>query len=144
MTGKHRKRLQALALVMVVSASAAPAALAAPINPVGSVDPAGTRDGTNPQYSSVNAITGGSSEPSSSARSQEPGSPYTSVNAIAGPPPERPTVVLAPPTQAAEGFDWGDAALGAAATVATVLIALGGAALLLRRRRGVSPSASTS
>ncbi len=43
-----------------------------------------------------------------------------------------------------DGFDWADAALGAAATMA--LVALGGGALLLavRRHGTVSPSASTS
>ena len=46
------------------------------------------------------------------------------------------------PASAADGVDWGDAALGAAATMA--LVALGGIVLFtVRRRPGVSPSAST-
>lgn len=46
------------------------------------------------------------------------------------------------PASAADGFDWGDAALGAGATMA--LVALGGTVLLtVRRHPGVSPSAST-
>ena len=50
-----------------------------------------------------------------------------------------PTPVIDTPA-AIDGFDWGDAALGAGMTMA--LIALGGAAFLTLRRHGaVSPSA---
>jgi hypothetical protein len=47
------------------------------------------------------------------------------------------------PATAANGFDWGSAAVGAGAAMA--LVALAGAALLtIRRRAPVSPSAPTS
>jgi hypothetical protein len=120
----------------------------------------------NVDYSTLNAITGGSSEPSqqtggsdySSVNSISPpasepsvlghGDPsppdpgYSSLNAITGPSTEAPTFVSAAPASG-DQFDWGDAALGAAAALA--LIAFGGAALLtVRRRMPVSPSASTS
>jgi hypothetical protein len=52
-----------------------------------------------------------------------------------------PSASIAAPASAAEGFDWGDAALGAGATMA--LVALGGTVLFTVRRPGVSPSAST-
>ena len=52
------------------------------------------------------------------------------------------TLVYESPS-AGDGFDWADAALGAALTVA--LITIGGAALItVRRRTGASPAASTS
>jgi hypothetical protein len=118
-------------------------------------------------HSSVNAITGGSDDPgqsagaaaagnarrtstelgqstagSQSASVQPPhGADYSSVSAITGPSSE-PTLVSGSPASAADGFDWGDAALGAGATIA--LVALGGAALVaVRRRAAMSPTAST-
>jgi hypothetical protein len=93
-------------------------------------------DGSN--YQSVNAIVPPASEPSSA----EPG--YASANAITGPPTGEPTIVSGPAGDSADGFDWGDAALGAGAAMAG-LFALGAAVLLATRRRtGMSPSASTS
>ena len=57
-------------------------------------------------------------------------------------PPSEPAVVSGPPAGAADGFDWGDAALGAGATIA--LVTLSGTVLFtVRRRPGVSPSVST-
>ena len=71
------------------------------------------------------------------------GSRYSSVNAITGAPAGEPTLVSGPPASATDGFQWGDAALGAGA--AMVLVALAGAVLFtVRGRPGVSPSASTS
>jgi hypothetical protein len=131
----------------------------------------GSSDSSQPvgdsDYSSVNSIAGGSSESSDSSsdlalrrdgskavpfvaqvRTQsgagspgvEPG--QSSLNAITGPPASEPTVVAGSPADTADGFDWGDAALGAGAAMA--LASLGGAAFLtVRRRTAVSPSATT-
>ncbi len=70
------------------------------------------------------------------------GANYSSVT---GSPADEPTLVSGTPLGAADGFDWGDAALGAG--VAMALVAFGGAAVFTVRRRsehpGVSPSAST-
>jgi hypothetical protein len=85
-------------------------------------------------YSSLNATTPPVSEPRS-------GSGYTSLNATTGPSPDAPTFVSSPASD--DGFDWGDAALGAGAAMA--LVAFGGSALLtVRRRTAISPSASAS
>jgi hypothetical protein len=85
-------------------------------------------------YSSLNATTPPVSEPSS-------GSGYSSLNSVTGPSSDAPTFVSSPAS--GDGFDWGDAALGAGAAMA--LVAFGGAALLTARRRtAISPSASAS
>jgi hypothetical protein len=91
----------------------------------------GIADGSD--YRSVNAIAPPADKPSAA----DPG--YASANAISGPPSGEPTTVAASPGD--EGFDWGDAGLGAAAAM-TALLALGATALLASRRR--TPSASTS
>jgi hypothetical protein len=94
----------------------------------------GAADGS--EYRSVNALAPPADEPSA----PEPG--YASANAITGPPSGEPTIVAGSPGN--DGFDWGDAGLGAAAAM-TTLLALGAAGLLASRRRtGISPSASTS
>ena len=81
-------------------------------------------------YSSLNATSPPVSEPRT-------GSGYTSLNATTGPSPDQPTFVSSPAR--GDGFDWGDAALGAGAAMA--LVAFGGAALLtVRRRTAISPS----
>jgi hypothetical protein len=86
-------------------------------------------------YSSLNATVPPVSEPST-------GSGYSSLNATTGPSPIQPTFASASPS-ANDGFQWGDAALGAG--MALALVAFGGAALLtVRRRTTVSPSASAS
>ncbi len=86
-------------------------------------------------YSSLNATAPPVSETSS-------GSGYTSLNATTGPSPTQPTFASGSPS-ANDGFQWGDAALGAGAAMA--LVAFGGAALLtVRRRTAISPSASAS
>jgi hypothetical protein len=75
-------------------------------------------------------------------RSSQPSSGYASLNATIGPSPNQPTFAPGSPS-ADDGFQWGDAALGAGAAMA--LVAFGGAALLtVRRRTTVSPSASAS
>jgi hypothetical protein len=89
-------------------------------------------------YESVNAVAPPAGEPSS------PEPVYASANSIAGPSTGEPTIVSSPAGDPADGFDWGDAALGAGAAMAG-LFALGAAVLLATRRRtGMSPSASTS
>jgi hypothetical protein len=66
---------------------------------------------------------------------------YLSTGAIA-PPTDLPTLVSDLLPHPADGFDWAAAALGAGA--ATTLVAHGGAVLFtVRRRPGVSPSASS-
>ena len=93
----------------------------------------GIADGS--EYQSVNAIAPPADAPSAA----EPY--YASANAITGPPSGEPTTLAGSPGD--DGFDWGDAGLGAAAM--TTLLALGAAGLLASRRRaGISPSASTT
>jgi hypothetical protein len=84
-------------------------------------------------YSSVTAPA----RPTSEIALRRDGSQVEPFVAQAG-----PELVSDSPVNAADGFDWGDAALGAGAAMA--LVALGGTALFtVRRRPGVSPSAST-
>jgi hypothetical protein len=138
-----------IALVLGVCALAIPAsASAVPLNAsAASQVPHGA------DYSSVSPT---SEHKSASAASQVPhGAAYSSVGAIPAPTSEstvvalrrdgsqaEPTVVSASPSDSGDGFDWGDAAVGAGA--AMTLVALGGAALFtVRRRPGGLPSAST-
>jgi hypothetical protein len=106
-------------------------------------------------YSSPNAITGGSDDSGQAVSGQdysslnaisppvsESSSGYSSLNATTGPSPAQPTFASGSPS-ANDGFQWGDAALGAG--MALALVAFGGAALLtVRRRTAVSPSGSAS
>jgi hypothetical protein len=106
-----------------------------------STDPNQTVGGS--EYSSVNSIAPPASSPSGSGGSQGVGSGYASLNAISGSPGEAPTFVSSSPSNSGDGFDWASALVGAGATLA--LAALGGAALLtVRRRTAISPSTSTS
>jgi hypothetical protein len=90
------------------------------------------------EYSSVNSIA----PPASSGGSQGVGSGYASLNAISG-SAEAPTFVSSSPSSSGDGFDWVSALVGAGAAMA--LAALGAAALLtVRRRHPVSPTATTS
>ena len=92
-------------------------------------------------YSSVNSITPPSSESSSVSGSSGTSSRYSSLNAIAGPQAGTPAFVSGPSAGSGDEFQWADAALGAG--LALALVALGGAALLtVRRRTAVSASAS--
>jgi len=104
-----------------------------------SSQPAGSSD-----YSSVNSVTGGSSQSSQPAGSQDVGSAYSSLNAITGTASSEPTLASGPPANTDGGFDWLSGAIGAAAAMA--LVALSSAALLtVRRRTAVAPSpAATS
>ena len=88
---------------------------------------------------SYSALHSAASRPSASDESPGVDPDYKAV--FAGSEAAEPTLVSSPP---ASGFDWGDAALGAAAAMA--LVALAGAAILaVRRRTAMSPStASTS
>jgi hypothetical protein len=57
-----------------------------------------------------------------------------------------PTIieVTSPTAPSSSGFDWGDAGIGAAGTLAVIAIAAGGTVLVIRRRSaraGVSPAA---
>ena len=118
-------------------------------------------------YSSVNSITGGSSQssqpvsgglgrtpteigqavgetgdPGQPAAAQDVSSGYSSLNSITGPPSSEPTPVAGSPASTDDGFDWLSAAIGAAAAMA--LVALGGAAFLtVRKRTAVAPSAAS-
>jgi hypothetical protein len=143
MTTSMRTRSIVAVLVVSAIAPAAPAA-AGVYGPLTESPQTAQRNDSNAQrnessdYGSVNAIVPPVSEPSS----VEPA--YASANAITGPPSGEPKIVSAPAGSPADGFDWGDAALGAGAAMAG-LFALGAAVLLATRRRtGMSPSASTS
>jgi hypothetical protein len=91
------------------------------------------------QYSTVNAITGGSQHSSQ----LDGGSGHSSINSITGASSSEPTPISGSPATS-DGFDWLSAAIGAAAAMG--LVALTGAAFLtVRKRAAVSPSpASTS
>ena len=117
---RHRRnaRRRVIALVLGVCALAVPAsASAAPVILHGA------------DYSSVSGIPPQKSEPPVVALRHD-GSQA------------EPTVVSDSPSYWDDGFDWGDAAVGAGAAMA--LVALGGAVLFtVRRRPGGLPSAST-
>lgn len=157
-TNKSRSRRRARHVVIALTVCALAIPASANAQPIGSEpeQPAATG------YSSVNAITGGSSDsnqpvggshyssvnsivpPSSSpSGSADADSGYSSLNAITGAPAEAPTFVSSSPSSSGDGFDWASALVGAGSALA--LAALGGAALLtVRRRTTVSPSPSTS
>ena len=118
MTRRRRNaRRRVIALVLGVCALAIPATTSAqPIDPPASVPTDSVQPPHGADYSSV-AITGSDTEGSA--------------------------LVASSPADSSDGLDLGDAALGAGAAMA--LVALGGAVLVtIRRRPGVSPSASTS
>jgi hypothetical protein len=134
---RNTRRRLALALALGLCALAIPESVSAEPQPVAN-------------YSSLNAITGGSDDSSSgqssagsqSASAQPPhGAGYSSVNAIT-PPTSEPTLVYGSAADDADGFDWASAAVGAGAAMA--LVALGGAWLLtVRRRAAMTTSAPT-
>jgi hypothetical protein len=100
-----------------------------------------------PEYRSPEAILAAESSPRSSAPVGSPPrsdySDYRSLEALAAEESPSPLPSVESPASPSDGFDWPSAAVGAGAAMA--LVALGGAALLtIRRRRAVSPSASTS
>ena len=126
---RQTRRRRALALALGVCALAIPAtAIASPVDP------------STSGYSTPNAITGGSSD-SSQPTIARPNEGIVTPDHLhyAGPPP----FDTSEPVASGDGFDWASAAVGAGAALA--LLALGGAALLMvRRRTAMSPSASTS
>ena len=123
-------RRRVIALVLGVCALAIPASASA-VSAVPQV-PHGA------DYSSVSATPPPTSEPT--VAQSAPGSPTAIVGNEGGQPSGN--LVSDSPSASADGFDWGDAALGAGAAMA--LIALSGAVLFtVRRRPSVSPSAWT-
>jgi hypothetical protein len=150
----RKARHRMIALALGIFALAIPAAASA--SPVGGTGESSvnvttgqsdeaSQQSTGADYSSVNSITGGSSESSSTGSPQAVDSGYASPSAIAGPLPDRFTVAspaVGSPASSGEGFDWPSAAIGAGAAMA--LAAFGGAALLTVRRRTTVSPASTS
>jgi hypothetical protein len=155
-------RTRVIFAVLAVSAIAPVAPAAAGVyGPLDEAPQTGQRNDSPAQTSgSINAIVPPASEPSS----VEPG--YVSANAttgaLTGEPANESTAVLirdgsqavpfvanvgpdaaATAGDSADGFDWGDAALGAGVAMAG-LFGIGAAVLATRRRTGLSPSASTS
>jgi len=133
------------ALAIPASASASPVGDYSSVNSITGGSSESSQPATSSGYSSVNSITHPATEPSSPSGSS--GSPtvdsgYASLNAITGSPASEPTVVSAPPSGTADGFDWASAGIGAGAAMA--LVALGGAvSLTVRRRTAVSPSGTS-
>lgn len=122
----HRLR-RGLALATVVSALAAPTAWAAPIDPVGPVTSEG-QQGTSIDQREGSALPHGVDY---SSMDQEP---YVgSVTALS--PPSDFDRATEPSTVSGDGFDWGDAGIGAAGVFALAAIA-GGAAIATGYRMG--------
>lgn len=93
-------------------------------------------------YSSVNAVMPPSSESSAASGSQRASSGYSSLNALSGSSASEPTFVSGLPSISDDGFDWGDAALGAGGALA--LLALSGVVFLaVRRRMAVAPTTAS-
>ena len=103
-TNTHRLR-RGLALATVVGALAAPAASAAPIDP---------------------ALPGTSGDSPN-------GQPYGGSVTALSPPASSPSPASEPTTVSGDGFDWGDAGIGAAAMLALAAIGAGGALVVGRR-----------
>jgi len=143
---RQARRRRALALALGICALAIPASASAdPEYSTPNAITGGSSDSPQPaadsDYSSVNSIAPPASEPSGSGGSPTVDSGYSSLNAISGAPASEPTLVSSP-TDPSNGFDWGSAAVGAGAAMA--LVALGGAGFLtVRRRTAVSPSAAS-
>jgi hypothetical protein len=112
-----------LTVVLVAGALSAPAAAAAPFE---------ERYPSLGDRSDNSIVPPASVEDSSTAPSVA--SDYSSLNAISGPTADTPAFVSGSPGSG-EGFDWGDASIGAAAMLAITAIAVGGAVELSRRRR---------
>jgi hypothetical protein len=99
-------------------------------------EPSSQAGSTGREYQSLNAISHPVSEPTNS----QAGTGTSSLNSIVGAPTSEPTLVSSP-SGSNDGFNWGDAALGAGAAMAA-LLALGSAGLLVARRRTGVPSTS--
>jgi hypothetical protein len=148
-TRPRRSARHVLPLALGICALAIPAtASASQYSSVSSITGGSEKESSQPvgssDYSSANAITGGSSESSSEnpGGSSAADSRYSSLNATAGPPASDPTVLSGSPADPADGFHWGDAALGAGAALA--LLALAGAGFLTVRTPKPVPVSSTS
>lgn len=148
---RSARRRRALALGLAICGLAIPATANAQENESGysSVNAitGGSSESSQPggasDHSSVNSITPPASEPSGPGGSQSTDSGYSSVTSITGAAASEPTLVSGSPSSSGDGFDWGSALVGAGAAMA--FAALGGAALLtVRRRHPVSPTASAS
>jgi hypothetical protein len=148
---RSARRSRVLALGLGICALAIPASASAypvtgdpsSVNSItgGSSESSRPPGGSDP--SSVNSIAPPASSPSGSDGSQRTDTGYSSVNAISGAPAGEPTLVTGAPAGTSDGFDWGSALVGAGAAMA--LAALGTAALLtVRRRPPVAPSAPAS
>jgi hypothetical protein len=126
MSTTTRRMRRSLALAIAAGALAAPAASAAPIDP----------EGVEAPYT-VNSVEQGQGSEQS---------PTPSINAVLGSDGvSTPTSVLAAaPQTEADGFDWGDAGIGAAAMLAVGAIGAGAALATGRmsRQRDVPQSAS--
>jgi hypothetical protein len=147
---RRSARTRVLVLAISVCALAIPASAGAKVYTTsgGSSDSSQPVDTQN--YSSVNAIAPASDTGSRTGTElgqavEEPSGPngfdsgHSSLNAIAGSLRATPTAVSSSPSDTGDGFDWGDAALGAGAALS--LAALAGAALFTARRRTtVSPA----
>jgi hypothetical protein len=158
-TTKYRPRRKARHVVLALAVCALAVPAIANAQPIDS-------DSVDTGYSSVNAISGDSTDPNkpvggseyssvnsiappaSSGGSQDIGAGYSSLNAITAATASEHRLVSGAPADtsdgfASDGFDWVSALVGAGAAMA--LAALGGAALLtVRRRTPVPPPASTS
>jgi hypothetical protein len=148
-TGRRSKRGAATLLALAICLIAVPASATA----------------AEPGYSSINAITGAPSESSpavgfdySSVNSLAPPSTasgsvsdsggsvanrpgYTSLSAIVGPQGAQRTFASGSGSDSGAEFSWGDAALGAGAALALVMLA--GSVVALRRRTRISTSPTT-
>jgi hypothetical protein len=150
---RNARRRRVLALTLgICAALAIPASASAEprydgyssVNSItgGSSDPDQPIDGWN--HSILNAPAGEPTSPSGSGESPYAGSDFATPNAVlGGDGVVDPTIVTGTPASADDGFDWASGALGAGAVLA--LAALSGAALLtFRRRTAVSPPAAAS
>ena len=137
-------RRRRLAAVIAVMSLVVPATAGADFSSVNAIT-GGSEQSSQPvggqDFSSVSSITGSSGQPGPSTAPEQVASSYRSPSSITGPLPDRYASGFASTAGADDGFHWGDAVLGAGTTLA--LLALAGAALLtVRRRTAVAPSAS--
>src|SRR5262245_40665057 len=86
------------------------------------------------RYLAVSAVVGAIAVPAASASPVDPARPGPAKSVDQSAPTTRPIVVTAP-VEASEGFDWGDAGIGAAGLVGLASIGVG-AALALGFRSG--------
>ncbi len=144
-TTAHRLR-RPFALATVISAIAVPAAAAAPVDPpiLGAPDEPQQSQPSQSQRESYPgsldaqvATTNTGAQPSNTGAQPSQRDYPRGVDALAPPESTPVTVQVEPRTVAGDGFDWGDAGIGASAVLALAAIA-GGAAIALGHssRRG--------